>query len=87
MQLGVGDTYVLESGGGGGFGDPIERPIDAIAQDVRLGYISPEAARRDYAVVCDAAGIVDANATTVLRADRQAPLGEPDQSSQFVGMG
>ncbi len=67
MQLGVGDTYVLESGGGGGFGDPLERPIDAIAHDVHLGYISPEAARRDYAVVVDSDLNVDMDATARLR--------------------
>jgi N-methylhydantoinase B len=67
MPLAPGDTYVLESGGGGGFGDPIERSIDAVAEDVRLGYITPEAAERDYRVVFDKTANVDAAATARLR--------------------
>jgi N-methylhydantoinase B len=38
----------LETGGGGGIGDPMQRDRDAIAADVAEGYISETAARRDY---------------------------------------
>jgi N-methylhydantoinase B len=77
MQLAPGDTYVLESGGGGGVGNPRERPVDAVARDVRLGYISAEAARREYGVAFDAAQNVDADATAHLRsAGRHAPNGQ-----------
>ena len=34
--------------GGGGHGDPAARDPAAVARDVRLGYVTPEAARRDY---------------------------------------
>ena len=56
FALGEGDTYVVESGGGGGFGNPRERPLEAVAADVRAGYVSVEAARRDYGVEFDAEG-------------------------------
>jgi N-methylhydantoinase B len=67
-QLDPGDVYLIESGGGGGFGDPLDRPIERVAEDVRLGYVSVEAARRDYGVVFDEALNVDAAATARLRA-------------------
>jgi N-methylhydantoinase B len=43
-----GDVLVIESGGGGGYGDPHERPRATVADDVRNGYVTPEAALRDY---------------------------------------
>ena len=43
-----GRRAVLELPGGAGYGDPRQRDPDAIARDVALGYISAEAARRDY---------------------------------------
>ena len=42
------DVLVVESGGGGGFGDPRERSRDAVRSDVRRGYVTREAALRDY---------------------------------------
>ena len=50
IELEAGDAYVLESGGGGGFGDPLERPADKVLADVRAGYITAESAERDYGV-------------------------------------
>jgi N-methylhydantoinase B len=37
-------------GGGGGFGDPLERPAEQVLEDVRNEYVSVEAAGRDYGV-------------------------------------
>lgn len=53
VRLEPGDSYVLRSGGGGGFGHPSERPFAQIQHDVRQGYVSPEAARRDYGLELD----------------------------------
>ena len=39
---------VLDLPGGAGYGDPKDRDPDLIARDVRRGYISAEAAKRDY---------------------------------------
>jgi N-methylhydantoinase B len=63
-----GDRVVIAMPGGGGLGDPGKRDIAAVANDVRLGLVSPEAARRDYAVVVDADGTIDRQATAALRA-------------------
>ena len=44
-----GDVVVLETGGGGGWGLPLERSRVLIRRDLARGYITPEAAMRDYA--------------------------------------
>ena len=31
----AGDAFILRSGGGGGFGSPLERPAESVQQDVR----------------------------------------------------
>jgi N-methylhydantoinase B len=40
LRLQQGDIIRLETSGGGGFGDPAERPRAEIERDVRLGYVS-----------------------------------------------
>ncbi|MDW3204709.1 MAG: hydantoinase B/oxoprolinase family protein [Alphaproteobacteria bacterium] len=69
MKLSRGRRVRLETPGGGGYGNPRQRPAEAIARDVRLGYLSPDAARRDYACVVSADGEYDAAATEALRAE------------------
>jgi N-methylhydantoinase B len=49
----AGSIVRMETGGGGGFGDPRERDPARVAADVRDGYVTVEAARRDYGVVVD----------------------------------
>jgi N-methylhydantoinase B len=62
--LEAGDAFILESGGGGGYGPPWERPAERVREDVREGYISLEAAREQYGVVLDAATLaIDWEAT------------------------
>ena len=48
VALKPGDVLVVESGGGGGYGDPRERPRSVLAEDVRQGYVSRDSAVRDY---------------------------------------
>ncbi len=43
-----GATFELSTGGGGGYGPPAERDAEAIAADVRAGYISEAHARKHY---------------------------------------
>jgi N-methylhydantoinase B len=45
-----GDRLILRYGGGAGYGDPHQRDPEAVRADLKNGYISPEAARRDYGV-------------------------------------
>jgi N-methylhydantoinase B len=44
----AGSVLELRTGGGGGFGEPRERTAEAVVEDVREGYVSEGAARRDY---------------------------------------
>jgi N-methylhydantoinase B len=64
-----GQTVTNMNPGGGGYGDPRERPIDKVLSDVRNGLVSIEGARRDYGVVIrDQAPLaVDEAATKTLR--------------------
>lgn len=67
-QMQPGDRLVNNSGGGGGWGDPAARDPQAVLADVRLGYVSPEAARSLYRVVMDPEHlVVDVQATAALR--------------------
>jgi N-methylhydantoinase B len=45
-----GERLVVEMPGGGGMGAPAERDPEAVKRDVRLGYLSAEAARLEYGV-------------------------------------
>ena len=56
--------------GGGGYGDPLKRDADRVATDVRLGYISREAAWRDYGVALDPDGSVLYRETKIERVQR-----------------
>ena len=51
VRIRKGDAYMMRSGGGGGFGTPLERDPELVAHDVREGYVSREAARDSYGVV------------------------------------
>jgi N-methylhydantoinase B len=65
-----GDTFRLDSPGGGGYGDPLSRPPDRVLADVREGIVSPAAAERDYGVVLAKDGnAVDDEATHQKRAE------------------
>ena len=48
--LAPGDTAILETGGGGGYGEPKDRDLGLIQRDLERGYVTRQAARRDYGV-------------------------------------
>jgi len=54
--LRAGDRVCMATGGGGGYGDPRERPVELVQRDVVRGFVSVESARDDYGVVFDASG-------------------------------
>jgi len=51
--LNSGEVLLQYQSGGGGFGDPIEREPQLVLEDVKLGYVSLEAAKDVYGVVID----------------------------------
>ncbi len=64
-----GTIYWQHASGGGGWGDPRQRPVEKVLRDVRNEVVSMEAARRDYGVVIDpATWTVDEAETAKLRA-------------------
>jgi N-methylhydantoinase B len=46
-----GDIFRLDTPGGGGFGDPFVREPERVLADIREGYVSSDAAERDYGIV------------------------------------
>ena len=90
-DVGVGALSVLETAaeyaelrvaGGSGFGDPLERPVEAVQRDFDAGYVTSEGAERDYGCVVGADGVVDRAASERLRARRRAaPAGTPAGTS------
>ena len=51
--LARGDVYAMRLPGGGGYGDPGDRPVDDVLRDVVRNAVSVEAARREYGVEVD----------------------------------
>jgi N-methylhydantoinase B len=51
VGLEPGQSVLLGPPGGAGFGDPFQRPVEAVLADVVGGYVSLEGAARDYGVV------------------------------------
>jgi len=62
-----GDRFHVLSGGGGGYGSPLERAPLAVAEDVRAGLVSGDAALEVYGVVITDSGDCDQAATHKLR--------------------
>lgn len=48
VYLPEGSVLHLKTGGGAGYGDPAERPVEAVMRDLREGYISEGFARKHY---------------------------------------
>ena len=63
FPLRKGDIVRLESSGGGGYGDPLERDPARVERDVFLGYLGESRAESRYGVVLDEKGFFDATAT------------------------
>ncbi len=48
VEMRPGDSVCVSTPGGGGWGDPRERPTALVARDIALGYISLEKAQELY---------------------------------------
>jgi N-methylhydantoinase B len=63
-----GTLYRQIAGGGGGYGDPFQRPAERILEEVRSQLISVEKAKTDYGVVIDELTMtIDRESTARLR--------------------
>ncbi|MGI8652107.1 MAG: hydantoinase B/oxoprolinase family protein [Geodermatophilaceae bacterium] len=65
----------IRTTGGGGWGDPLDRPVSEVLRDVAWGKVSIEGARTDYGVIVtgdEAVPSCDEPATDSLRAGRRA---------------
>lgn len=67
LPLEPGDVVRIYTGGGGGYGAPYERDVARVREDVLDGYVSREAAERDYGVVLRDDLTVDEQATAARR--------------------
>ncbi|MEJ8567962.1 hydantoinase B/oxoprolinase family protein [Elongatibacter sediminis] len=86
IVLEKGTRVVARTGGGGGYGNPLERDPEAVLEDVLNGYVSRDAARSVYGVVLSDADepVIDTTATEELRrslAASAADSGEPARVS------
>jgi N-methylhydantoinase B len=76
-QLKPGDAFKIRSGGGGGYGSPLERPVDEVENDVRQGYVTLAAALELYGVVIDSETFAaDLQATEKLRGAKRRAAAE-----------
>lgn len=75
LRLRAGDRLEVQIGGGGGYGDPLERPAAAVAADVADGFTSAERAAAEYGVVLRADGGADEPASERRRAALRAERG------------
>jgi N-methylhydantoinase B len=64
-----GDVLRIETGGGGGYGHPFDRPTESVLDDVLGGFVTAGAAKEFYGVAIDD-DTVDPGATRKLRAKR-----------------
>ena len=70
----AGERIVMQSAGGGGYGDPMDRNPELVAADVAVGYVTAEAAKDAYGVAFDRNGKVDEMSTRTVREVRRKSL-------------
>jgi N-methylhydantoinase B len=70
--LRAGTVVRIRTTGGGGWGDPLDRPVEEVLRDIAWRKVSVDGARADYGVVVLADGTADAEATEALRQELRA---------------
>ena len=75
QRLKSGDQIHHLSGGGGGFGPPVDREPERVAYDVVEGYVSAAIAKAAYGVIVSANGEIDSAAT---QKQRETLKSQPD---------
>ena len=82
IQVRVGDLLRVETGGGGGLGDPFQRDPHSVVRDVHDGFVSKRAAHDEYGVALDADLVLDVAATNHLRSTPRPPSPAVDRGPQ-----
>jgi N-methylhydantoinase B len=73
-RLKPGDVVTMDTAGGGGYGDPLDRDPEDVASDVSDGYVSIEKAAEAYGVVIDTRTLaLDLKGTIERRAAMKGP--------------
>jgi N-methylhydantoinase B len=72
--IAAGEVVSLETAGGGGYGDPLERDLELVRQDIRRRYVtSPEQLEQEYGVILrDGTTEIDEERTAARRAAAEA---------------
>jgi N-methylhydantoinase B len=77
-----GDAYIIRSGGGGGYGSPLEREPEKVERDVQQGYVTEASAEKHYGIVFrDGTLDVDIVRTQARREEMRAqglPVNDPE---------
>ena len=83
-----GERYVTVTTGGGGWGDPFDRPAEAVRELVRGEYLTVRAARERFGVAIDPdTRRVDEARTRALRRGRRRPVAGPPWLPRGPGEG
>jgi acetone carboxylase, alpha subunit len=79
-----GDVWIGRLGGGGGYGDPLEREPEDVARDRRQGLITDAVVRDVYAVVLDDEDVDEPATEEARKQARQARLERGLPYDEFV---
>ena len=83
-RLERGDLLRITTSGGGGWGSPLDRPVEQVLDDVLDGFVSVASAHDDYGVVLRNDGLdVDGAATEAERASRRRDRPMFDRGPHF----
>ena len=92
ITMAADEVFCHRTASGGGWGDPLERDLESIADDVLNEKVSPEAAALLYGAVVSQRGVADPEATVGLRAAMRSAasstgdLGGPTVSRERRGL-
>jgi len=73
IAIKAGDSVAVSTPGGGGFGDPFDRPVELVERDLRRGYYSLGEAEALFGVVADPETRVADAVATMLRRSKKRP--------------
>ena len=72
IEITKGESVLLKTPGGGGYGNPLNRKIEEVVKDLEEDYISFETAEETYGVIFDSDGNIDLDGTKENRTKRKS---------------